>query len=252
MIARESNHWEDVATFSGDITSEKDISLTLGKIHDLEAVINCAAIVPVGAVEDNPIRAMEVNALGVVQIAEGVANLWPRAHFLHVSSSHVYQPSEHPLSEESPTVPSSLYGATKLAGEQLLQAFCQTKRLNFGIARVFSLYSEDQEGSYLFPSIMRRATQAPAPSPIKLPGWNNVRDFSHANVLSQTICKLATLKTTGLINVGSGIGTSVGEFARQITGIDWEFDPEDAFPQPTSIVADTSLLRKLLEDGEQL
>ena len=79
--------------------------------------INCAAYTAVDKAEQEAELAQIVNATSV-----GILAAVSAAHdcrFIHVSTDYVYGgDASHPYTEESPTAPSSIYGKTKLAGEQ--------------------------------------------------------------------------------------------------------------------------------------
>lgn len=76
-----------------------------------------------------------------------------------------------------------------------------------------------------------------------LPGWNNIRDFSNADNMAALLGLVGNSETIGIVNIGTGHGQTVGEFAKYVTGRDLDFRAEDADPSPTRIVADLSRLR---------
>lgn len=85
-----------------------------------EVVINCAAFVRVDDCEDRPEEAYRVNALGARYVAEACAALG--AACVYVSTDYVFSGEKAtPYLEEDPPNPLSVYGASKLAGEQLVR-----------------------------------------------------------------------------------------------------------------------------------
>ncbi len=86
-----------------------------------EVIINAAAYTAVDKAEEEPDRAFAVNAEAVATLA-GAANE-VRALLVHVSSDYVFDgTSRKPYREEDPTNPLSVYGKSKLAGEEAAKA----------------------------------------------------------------------------------------------------------------------------------
>jgi dTDP-4-dehydrorhamnose reductase len=83
-----------------------------------DALINAAAYTAVDACETNVDRAIAINATGVGHLAEACA--LADAHLVHVSTDYVFDGTlERPYREDDPTNPQSVYGRSKLAGEEL-------------------------------------------------------------------------------------------------------------------------------------
>lgn len=82
-----------------------------------DAVINAAAYTAVDACETNVDHAYAVNAIAVGQLAEACAAV--DAHLVHVSTDYVFDGTlDRPYREDDAPNPQSVYGASKLAGEQ--------------------------------------------------------------------------------------------------------------------------------------
>lgn len=85
-----------------------------------DVILNAAAYTAVDRAEDEPELAMRVNADAV-----GVIGAWARRHgapVIHYSTDYVFDGrGTRPYREDDPTHPVSVYGRTKLAGEQALQ-----------------------------------------------------------------------------------------------------------------------------------
>jgi dTDP-4-dehydrorhamnose reductase len=82
-----------------------------------DAVINAAAYTAVDACETNEALAFAVNADAVGHLAAACELLG--AHFVHVSTDYVFDGTlDRPYREDDATNPQSVYGRSKLAGEQ--------------------------------------------------------------------------------------------------------------------------------------
>ncbi len=86
----------------------------------IEWVINCAAYTDVEGAEDEPEKAMKVNAEGALNIARATRKIG--AKFIHFSTDYVFDGmAKSPYSEDNPKNPVNEYGKSKLAGEDAIQ-----------------------------------------------------------------------------------------------------------------------------------
>ncbi|MBS1666105.1 MAG: dTDP-4-dehydrorhamnose reductase [Bacteroidetes bacterium] len=90
----------------------------LFKIHQPAFLINCAAYTAVDKAESEKETAFLVNADSVEILAALCKQYGTR--FIHISTDYVFDGgSSTPLREDAPTGPISVYGASKLKGEEL-------------------------------------------------------------------------------------------------------------------------------------
>ena len=83
-------------------------------------ILNCAAYTAVDKAEDDAERCMRINRDAVRNISEVASE--HGAHVIHISTDYVFDGrGQRPYREDDPTAPTSVYGRTKLAGEQALQ-----------------------------------------------------------------------------------------------------------------------------------
>lgn len=86
-----------------------------------DIVINAAAYTSVDTAEDEPAQAYAVNCAGAAALARATADLG--LPFLHLSTDFVFSGDKvSPYSEEDPPAPCNVYGHSKWAGEQAVQA----------------------------------------------------------------------------------------------------------------------------------
>lgn len=85
-----------------------------------DVIINCAAYTAVDKAESEPKLADQVNHLAVKQLAE-IAKI-KDIMLIHISTDYVFNGQSHkPYTELDSTDPQSVYGLTKLKGEQAIQ-----------------------------------------------------------------------------------------------------------------------------------
>jgi len=109
---------DDVFGFDRAGLDVTDRDAVLGAVTSIrpDSVIHCAAWTAVDACESDVDRAFTANALAVRWVAEGCARVG--AHLVSVSTDYVFDGSKvGPYHEWDVTNPTSVYGASKLAGE---------------------------------------------------------------------------------------------------------------------------------------
>jgi dTDP-4-dehydrorhamnose reductase len=104
----------------GDFTDPEGIARTVREVRP-DAIVNAAAYTAVDKAESEADLAAQVNALtpGVIAQAANELGAW----LVHYSTDYVFDGSgTRPWRESDPTGPLSVYGRTKLAGEQRIAA----------------------------------------------------------------------------------------------------------------------------------
>ena len=100
-----------------------------------EVVVHCVAMTQVDACESDPLKAKRLNETATANVAACAAACGAR--LIAISTDYVFSGDEPgDRLETDPTAPKTVYGATKLAGEQAALAACP----NAVIARIAWLY----------------------------------------------------------------------------------------------------------------
>jgi len=108
----------DIAEF--DIT-DREQSLEFVSQHSPSVLINCAAFTAVDQAETERELAFRVNRDGAENLA--VAASEAGAFFVHISTDYVFDGTKHgPYLEDDAPNPASVYGASKLAGEEAVRS----------------------------------------------------------------------------------------------------------------------------------
>lgn len=104
----------------GDLAQPERLLASLSALQPT-VVVNAAAYTAVDKAEGEPELARTVNALAVGAVAQWLA--WRGGWLVHYSSDYVFDGSgSRPRDESAPTGPLSVYGQTKLDGENLVRA----------------------------------------------------------------------------------------------------------------------------------
>lgn len=106
-----------------DITMTEDV-LTYAEINRPDVIINCAAVTDVKECEKNKEYAFKVNALGARNLSLAARKI--KAKMVQLSTDDVFDGlSDEPYSEFDTPNPKTIYGKSKLAGENYVKEFTE-------------------------------------------------------------------------------------------------------------------------------
>lgn len=123
-----------------DICDEQAVYAYVSE-HKIDIIVNCAAYTAVDKAEDNVELCDKLNNIAPGYLARAAqAN---SAAMIQVSTDYVFDGTAHiPYTEEEPTCPASVYGSTKLAGEQNVMDHCE-KAMVIRTAWLYSIYGNN-------------------------------------------------------------------------------------------------------------
>jgi len=202
----------DIIRNDADLTNLSDITSSIESAGPLDLVIHLAALVPVDEVSTDPARGYAVNAAGTINLLAALSK--SPARILYCSSGHVYASKASAIDEADATEPVSIYGKSKLLGEEASRQICSETGRSFCVARLFSIHDPAQKGSYLRPSLERRLASEDLDDPFELYGAESIRDFLTAEDAAHLLVRLSLSTAEGIVNVGSGCPMTVAEFAQ--------------------------------------
>lgn len=178
----------------------------------LDAVINCAAWTDVDGAESKHDAARAVNADGAGVLARGAASVG--VPLLHISTDYVFDGTApldgsgapRPYVESDPTGPRSVYGSTKLEGEQ--QVLGTSPRHT--VVRTAWLYGVD--GPNFVATMLRLAEERDAVQVVT----DQIGSPTWSGHLAPAILGLLEREVRGLVHMtGTGV-VSWNEFAKEI------------------------------------
>lgn len=123
-IKKLRNHFSQIYTFTDidelDVTDKEAIRSHLAE-NPTDYIINCAAYTDVDGAESEPDLAMQLNREVLVNFRECLETN-PGTRIIHISTDYIFRGDLlRPLREDDETEPLSIYGKTKLEGEQILK-----------------------------------------------------------------------------------------------------------------------------------
>ena len=117
-----------------DITNADQTDNVISDWHP-DFVIHCAAMTDVDGCELNPEKAFAINTIGTLNVAKACVKA--KATLIYISTDYVFDGSSSLYFTNSATNPLNVYGHSKLAGEKLIQTYCE----NYYIVRTSWLYA---------------------------------------------------------------------------------------------------------------
>ena len=134
------------------------------------------------------------------------------AHLVYVSSDAVYADEPRPLSETTPTAPSSLHGVMHLARELMLQTL---GNVPLAVVRPTLIYGEGDPHNGYGPNQFLRLAREKKPI-VLFGGGEERRDHIHIGDVGEIVARVVVHRSTGTVNAVSGQVHSFREIADQV------------------------------------
>jgi UDP-glucose 4-epimerase len=216
---------ERVELVEGSVT-DRDLLARL--MEGADYVFHLAALWLFECVHE-PRKALEHNVVGTYNVVEA-AHAAGVKKVVYSSSASVYGDAVFtPMTEDHPFNNRTMYGATKIAGEQFFRAFHEQHGLDYAGMRYMNVYGPrmDYKGTYVS-VIMKVLDKIDAgEQPVIFGDGSQAYDFVHvADVARANILALKSDASTDRnYNVGTGVKTTIKELVDtllEITGSDVE------------------------------
>jgi UDP-glucose 4-epimerase len=197
-----------------------------------DAIVHMAALAEVGESVEQPERYHDVNVNGTAAVI-AAAKAAAVGRLVFSSTAAVYgAPERVPIEEEDALAPTNPYGASKLAGERLLEQARDAGALAFTALRYFNACGADgargedhAPETHLIPLALSAARDGAAlrvfGADYPTPDGTCVRDYVHVADLSDAhVLALEALPAVqGAFNLGTGRGDSVKRVLDTVAGI---------------------------------
>lgn len=146
-------------------------------------------------------------------------------HVIYASSSLVYAASDAPRRVGDPVNSADFYAAGKLA--------CEAMTLDAGgtVVRFSNLYGAAQTGETVINAIL---SQLPGGGPVRLRDIAPIRDFLSIKDAAAALALITRLRSPGILNIGTGIGTSIGGLVHILLELNGTPNREVVASQPGS------------------
>jgi UDP-glucose 4-epimerase len=217
-----------------------------------EVIFHLAAQSKVRPSVDDPVRDAEVNVLGTVRLLQAAATSGVRKIVFTSSGGAIYGGSASlPVKETAAKVPESPYGISKKIVEDYFRWFHDMYGIEYTLLAPANIYGPRQdpglEGGVV--AIFSMAMLA-GRRPTVFGDGSQTRDYVYVGDICDAFLKAADAGDGHLLNIGSGIETSVSELFEALAGVTGFTDrPIFGDPKPGDIarsVVDASKAKKQL------
>jgi len=201
--------------------------------HKPAVIINTAAFVRVDDCEDEHDKAFSVNALGARNVAVVAQELG--AKLVHISTDYVFggeaEPRTIPYTEFDTPAPLSVYGRSKLAGENLARHFC-LRHFIVRASGLFGVAGSSGKGGNFIETMLRLAKERDELRVVN----DQVFSPTYTLDLARKIAQLMTTDYYGIFHITNTGACSWYEFTVEIfklAGITTPVVPitSDQYPQ---------------------
>jgi nucleoside-diphosphate-sugar epimerase len=209
----------DCEKITGDIVDPR----TFSRINtNPDAIFHAAAVSRVAVAQESPRVCFETNVMGTLNVMLWATGLPKPPHIILASSREVYgEARSFPVLETAEKKPLSVYGASKLAAENLVTHYSRTQGLDHTIIRFSNVYGSTRDiAERAIPSFVRNAIQG---EPLLLFGGDQVLDFTHIeDVIGGLLNLLQEVEDENLavvnndFNFASGVGCSIMNLAELV------------------------------------
>ena len=211
----------------GDLRNRNDLLELFAKHRDIDVVMHFAAYISVGESVREPSKYWHNNTAGVLNLLDAMREAGVNKFVFSSTAAIFGEPKYTPIDEEHPKNPTSPYGQTKLAVENMLSDFDRGVGLKSVCLRYFNACGADPSGEigedhdpeeHLIPVAILSALGRRGPMKIfgndyDTPDGTCVRDYIHILDLAQAhLTAVRHLRDGGesrRYNLGNGKGFTV-------------------------------------------
>jgi UDP-glucose 4-epimerase len=209
----------NVNLINGDI---RDANTTREAFQDVDVVFHTAAQIDVVASARQPFLDLDNNILGTLSVCEA-ARACDVSKVIYSSSAAVYGNADvFPTDESQPIRPLSPYAASKYSGELYMAAYHSLYDIDTLSLRYFNVYGPHQRPENAYSGVISKFFyNACRNAPIQIYGdGKQTRDFVYVGDVAKANLLAAKSKVTDtVVNVGSGVETSINDLANMIVNM---------------------------------
>ena len=207
-----------VNVIDGDI---RDASLVNQATDGVDYVFHQAAL-RITRCAENPREAVQVLVDGTLNVLEAALR-YKVKKVVAASSASVYgEPSYLPIDESHPFNNRTMYGAAKIANEQMLRALHETSGLQYIALRPFNVYGPRMDDTGVYTEVLVRWLDAieTKKAPLIFGDGSQSMDFVYVeDVARANLLAAQSGVSDEVFNVGTGVQTSLNELCRLLLSL---------------------------------
>ncbi len=251
------DHPTNVQSVVADVLDSAAITRAIDE-SEPEGVCHLAALTRVRDSFQEPTRYFAVNVIGTIHVLQALGHLADRTgrvpRLVFGSTAAVYGlVGEEPIAEDAPCLPTTPYGATKLAADQAIGFQAATGALAAVSLRCFNVAGAtpqtlDNDLTRVIPKALAVAAGV-APHFVMNGDGSSVRDYLHVADLADAYAAALDAAKPGrhaIYNTGSGVPVSlrdVVDSAERVTGRRLAVCRNPPQNEPPALLADPSRIR---------
>jgi GDP-4-dehydro-6-deoxy-D-mannose reductase len=205
--------WEAV-----DLLDRAAVTAAIGRRRPA-TVYHCAGAAHVGRAWNSTTQTLEVNVRGTHHLLEALTDAGLSPVVLIPSSAMIYRPSERPLTEDAPVLPSNPYGLSKLAQERLA-VMAMADGLDVRVGRAFNHVGPRQHPSFAAAGFAKQIAEIEAgrrPPEIVVGNLEARREATDVRDTVRAYRAIVERGTAGRhYNVSSGQAYAIGEILERL------------------------------------
>lgn len=163
---------------------------------------------------EDPVRATKVMVTGTQNVLEAAVRRGVAKVVLASSASVYGEPDTLPMHETAAFNNRTLYGAAKIAGEQMARAYAEMHGLRYLALRPFNVYGPRMDAFGAYTEVMIRWLErlGKGKPPVIFGDGSQTMDFVYVGDVARANLLAAVSKATDdVLNIGTGVETSLKE-----------------------------------------
>lgn len=223
---------DEITLHMGDMIDANNLNMLIKEIQPDE-IYNLAAVSHVKVSFETPGSAMQVNAMGTLNILEAVRVLGMEksVRIYQASSSEMFGQADAPQNEDTPMNPVSPYGVAKLSAYQMARVYRESYGMHVSNGILFNHESPLRGEDFVTRKISRSVVEIEAGSnaPLSLGNLDSVRDWGSAEDYVEGMWMMLQQEQADDYVLATGEAKSVRDFTARAfaqAGIEIEWQGE--------------------------
>ncbi|MBI5491869.1 MAG: NAD-dependent epimerase/dehydratase family protein [Deltaproteobacteria bacterium] len=209
LSRRDGKSSGNISYLRADITDQASMDALARETGQVDCLVCLASLIPhAGSNGPGASRYVAQNIGSTINLLGLLEKRAPSV--VYVSTLDVYGPIKKlPVNESHPTEPSTIYGMTKLASENILGAVCGELGLPLSILRLSQVYGPGEPVIKAIPSFMSAISAGK--EPVLYGDGSDMRDYVYVDDVVSAVLNAIERRAGGVYNIAGGRAASIRE-----------------------------------------